>query len=40
MPKIDVYGTQQPIAWLKFMIEKGFIYERAGNLEQKIIKDT
>jgi len=40
MPKIDTYGTQQPIAWLKFLVEKGFIYERGGNLDQKIIKDT
>lgn len=40
MPRIDTYGTQQPIAWLKFLIEKGFIYERGGNLDQKIIKDT
>lgn len=40
MPKVDIYGTQQPIAWLKFLIEKGFIYERSGNLEQKVIKDT
>lgn len=28
MPKVDIYGTQQPIAWLKFLIEKGFCYER------------
>lgn len=40
MPKIDTYGTQQPIAWLKFLVEKGFVYERGGNLDQKIIKDT
>lgn len=33
MPRIDTYGTQQPIAWLKFLIEKGFIYERGGNLD-------
>ena len=23
MPRIDTYGTQQPIAWLKFLVEKG-----------------
>ena len=40
MPKVDTYGTQQPIALLKFFIEKGFIYERTGGLEMKIIKDT
>jgi dynein heavy chain len=40
MPKVDTYGTQQPIALLKFFIEKSFIYERVGALEMKIIKDT
>lgn len=40
MPKVDTYGTQQPIALLKFFVEKNFIYERVGNLEIKIIKDT
>ena len=39
MPKVDTYGTQQPIAWFKFLIEKGFIYNRA-TLEDKFIKDT
>ena len=39
MPTIDKYGTQQPIALLKFLVEKGYIYEREGNLDQKIIKD-
>jgi dynein heavy chain len=37
MPIIDVYGTQQPNALLKFLVEKGYIYERTGNLDQKII---
>jgi dynein heavy chain len=32
MPKVDTYGTQQPIALLKFFIEKGYIYERTGGL--------
>ncbi len=40
MPKVDTYGTQQPIALLKFFIEKNYFYERGGNLDQKIIKDT
>jgi dynein heavy chain len=40
MPKVDTYGTQQPIALLKFFVEKNYIYERSGNLEMKIIKDT
>ncbi len=40
MPRVDVYGTQQPIAILKFLIEKGYIYERGANLDPKFIKDT
>jgi dynein heavy chain len=39
MPRVDKYGTQQPIALLKFLIEMGYIYERGGTLDQKIIKD-
>ena len=39
MPKVDSYGTQQPIALLKFLVEMGYIYEKIGTLEQKIIKD-
>ena len=39
MPIIDKYGTQQPIALMKFLVEKGYIYERSGTLDQKIIKD-
>ena len=38
MPKVDVYGTQQPIALLKFFLEKNYIYERGGTLDMKIIK--
>ncbi len=37
MPKIDFYGTQQPIAFLKFLIERGEWYERTGELELKKI---
>lgn len=40
MPKVDTYGTQQPIALLKFLIERGYLYERGGNLDMKIIKET
>ena len=32
MPKIDIYGTQQPIALLKFLIERNQLYERSGEL--------
>ncbi|KAF4659064.1 Dynein heavy chain 10, axonemal [Perkinsus olseni] len=40
MPKIDKYGTQQPLALLKFVVEKGFMYERSGDLEKIIIQDV
>jgi dynein heavy chain len=39
MPKIDTYGTQQPLALLKFVIERAFMYERDGDLEKIIIQD-
>ena len=35
MPKKDKYGTQEPIALLKFLIDKGCMYERGGNLEKR-----
>jgi dynein heavy chain len=40
MPKIDTYGTQQPIALLKFLVDKGFIYDRESTLDPKFVKDT
>ena len=40
MPKIDTFGTQQPIAFLKFLIERNEWYERTGELELKKIKIT
>ena len=40
MPKVDIYGTQQPIALLKFLIERGELYQRSGDLELHHIKDT
>jgi dynein heavy chain len=39
MPKIDTYGTQQPLALLKFLIERSYLYERGGDLGQLIIQD-
>eukprot|EP00928_Gymnodinium_smaydae_P090380 TRINITY_DN7418_c2_g3_i1.p1 TRINITY_DN7418_c2_g3~~TRINITY_DN7418_c2_g3_i1.p1 ORF type:complete len:3325 (+),score=999.70 TRINITY_DN7418_c2_g3_i1:390-9977(+) len=39
MPKIDTYGTQQPLALLKFLMERGFMYERGGDLEKMMIQD-
>lgn len=35
MPKKDKYGTQEPIALLKFLIDKGVMYERGGHLEKR-----
>ena len=41
MPKIDKYGTQQPLALVKFLVERGFMYERGTKeLDKIIIKDT
>ena len=39
MPKVDTYGTQQPIALLKLLIDKGFLYDRGKDLTIKYIKD-
>ena len=39
MPHKDKYETQQPIALLRFLIDKGKMYERGGNLELKTFKD-
>ena len=33
MPTIDKYGTQQPNALLKFLVEKNQLFERKGDLE-------
>ncbi|XP_072367150.1 dynein axonemal heavy chain 10 isoform X2 [Scyliorhinus torazame] len=39
MPRVDEYGTQQPIALLKLLLEKGGMYDRAKELNYKILKD-
>jgi dynein heavy chain len=39
MPKVDTYGTQQPIAMLLYLISKGAIYDRGKDLNLKTIKD-
>ena len=39
MPSKDIYGTQQPIALLKLLIEKGGLYDRGKALNWKFIKD-
>eukprot|EP00953_Heterococcus_sp_UTEX-ZZ885_P009237 5464-Heterococcus_DN1.PRE.2 len=38
MPKVDLYGTQQPIALLHFLVSKGALYDRGKDLSVKYIK--
>jgi dynein heavy chain len=39
MPAKDTYGTQQPIALLKLLIERGGVYDRGKELNWKFLKD-
>ena len=39
MPKVDTYGTQQPIALLHFLMGRGNIYDRGKDLNLKSLKD-
>ncbi|KAJ0394425.1 hypothetical protein P43SY_010922 [Pythium insidiosum] len=39
MPKVDLYGTQQPIALLHFVMGRGCIYDRGKELDLRILKD-
>lgn len=39
MPKVDNYGTQQPIALLKLLLERGGMYGRETDLSWKMFKD-
>jgi dynein heavy chain len=39
MPIVDKYGTQQPIALLKFLLDKKLMYERGGVLERREYRD-
>uniref|UniRef100_A0A7N6BU42 AAA+ ATPase domain-containing protein n=1 Tax=Anabas testudineus TaxID=64144 RepID=A0A7N6BU42_ANATE len=39
MPKVDSYGTQQPIALLKLLLDRGGLYDRAKELNYKNLKD-
>lgn len=39
MPQVDEYGTQQPIALLKLLFEKGGFYDRGKDLNWKNLKD-
>ncbi|KAL8455338.1 hypothetical protein Emag_000820 [Eimeria magna] len=38
--KVDAYGTQQPVALLRFVMERMFLYERGKDLEKIILKDV
>ena len=40
MPKIDKYGTQQPIQLLRFLIDRKNLYQRSGDLELRNIVDS
>ncbi|KAL8431247.1 hypothetical protein ACSSS7_005395 [Eimeria intestinalis] len=40
MPTVDTYGTQQPVALLRFVMERMFLYERGKDLEKIILKDV
>lgn len=39
MPKVDLYGTQQPIALMKLFIERNGLYDRGKDLSWKKMKD-
>jgi dynein heavy chain len=39
MPRVDDYGTQQPIALLKLLLEKGGMYDRGKDMNWKLFKD-
>ncbi|XP_062480123.1 dynein axonemal heavy chain 10 isoform X3 [Pezoporus occidentalis] len=39
MPRVDEYGTQQPIALLKLLLEKGYMYDRGKEMSCKFLRD-
>uniref|UniRef100_A0A1I8GN74 Dynein heavy chain 10, axonemal n=1 Tax=Macrostomum lignano TaxID=282301 RepID=A0A1I8GN74_9PLAT len=39
MPQVDTYGTQQPIALLKLLIEKKGVYDRGKDLNWRKMQD-
>lgn len=39
MCQVDDYGTQQPIALLKLLLDRGGMYDRGKELNYKILKD-
>ncbi|GIQ82468.1 dynein heavy chain, partial [Kipferlia bialata] len=40
MPRVDIYGTQQPVALLKLLIERNGLYERDKGLSWKTLLDV
>ena len=40
MPKFDDYGTQQPLAFFKFLIEKGYYFDMTTLEEQHVVDTT
>ena len=40
MPRVDLYGTQQPIALLKLFVERKGLYDRGKELGWKHMKDV
>ena len=40
MPRVDMYGTQQPIALLKLFAERKGFYDRGKELGWKNVKDV
>eukprot|EP00750_Incisomonas_marina_P009230 INCI15857.2.p1 GENE.INCI15857.2~~INCI15857.2.p1 ORF type:complete len:4529 (-),score=890.01 INCI15857.2:58-13644(-) len=40
MPRIDAYGTQQPVAFLLFLIAHNSMYSRDADLELRTFKDV
>ena len=40
MPRVDLYGTQQPIALLKLFLERKGLYDRGKELSWKNMKDV
>jgi dynein heavy chain, axonemal len=39
MPNFDEYGTQQPLAFFKFLVEKGYYFDMV-TLEEQLVVDT
>lgn len=40
MPNFDLYGTQQPLAFFKFLVDKGFYFDMTTLEEQHVVDTT